>query len=406
MNLLTEGIEKGYVLKTEISKKLTVDGQTSVYPVYKVKLASLYYNDKNDRIATWISKYKKEKNINVLSRSDLREYNKIIQQFIYESNPNKLELTKNNIKLVKQREPGVVLNDGRIVDGNRRYTCLRMLESESDEFGYFETVILDTSIKYNEKEIKKLELTIQHGEDKKVDYDPIDRLVGIYNDIILNKLLSVEEYARCINLNVSEVNKRIEEAKLMVDFLDYIDAPNEFYIARELDIESILSDSVTILKKCYDEDVKEDIKIIIFSNILAKPSGDLTKYIRKIKGIVDSPFCSQFIEEQRDLTEKILDNIDVSKENNRLDTIRNEIRTNSEIVDGLSRVLEKTEMKNKQQSIKNEPLKILEKVNFQLENIDINIFGKLDQRNLKLLELEIEKLNILKDKLREGVGIN
>lgn len=69
---------------------------------------------------------------------------------------------------MKKREPGVVLNGGRIIDGNRRYTCLRMLESESDEFGYFEAVILDFSIESNEKEIKTLELSIQHGEEKKL----------------------------------------------------------------------------------------------------------------------------------------------------------------------------------------------------------------------------------------------
>ena len=44
-----------------------------------------------------------------------------------------------------------------------------------------------------------LELYLQHGVDKPVDYDPIDRLVGIYNDIVDKKLLSITEYAKSVN---------------------------------------------------------------------------------------------------------------------------------------------------------------------------------------------------------------
>jgi len=58
MNLLKEGMEQKAVLKTTLTRKLTVDGLTKAYPVYKVKLDWLFYNDQNDRIATWISQYK------------------------------------------------------------------------------------------------------------------------------------------------------------------------------------------------------------------------------------------------------------------------------------------------------------------------------------------------------------
>lgn len=50
---------------------------------------------------------------------------------------------------------------------------------------------------------------------------------------------------------------------------------------------------------------------------------------------------------------------------------------------------------------RNEPIKILEKVNLQLSSIDTQIFGKLDARNLKLISLEVEKPNILKNKTEE-----
>lgn len=60
-------------------------------------------------------------------------------------------------------------------------------------------MILPSSINNDEKQVKMLELQLQHGVDKPVDYDPIDRLVGVYNDIIEKKLLTVSEYARSIS---------------------------------------------------------------------------------------------------------------------------------------------------------------------------------------------------------------
>lgn len=63
--------------------------------------------------------------------------------------------------MVDQREPGVVLSDGRIIDGNRRYTCLRKLSEKNDRFKYFEAVILERNIENNAKQIKMLELFIQ-----------------------------------------------------------------------------------------------------------------------------------------------------------------------------------------------------------------------------------------------------
>ena len=219
MNLLREGLEQHVVEKTTLTRKLTLDGLTKAYPVYKVRLDQLYYNDQNDRIATWISQYKTQHNGAAPSLEDREEYNRIIEEFVVASNPEAIHKTQNNIEMVDQREPGVVLADGRIIDGNRRFTCLRRLSQKNDRFNYFETVILDRNIENNAKQIKLLELSIQHGEESKVDYNPIDRLVGIYHDIEETGLLTIDEYARSTNEPESEVRRRLEIAKLMVEFL-------------------------------------------------------------------------------------------------------------------------------------------------------------------------------------------
>ena len=197
---LTEGsllqqVDTDLVQKTTLTRKVTYAGKTVIYPVYRVRLDALYYNDQNDRISTWITRYQSENGQNALNGLDTEDYNRIIEEFIVESNPESIQRTQRNIAMIGQREPGVTLADGRIVDGNRRYTCLRRIQREQSDPVYFETVLMDMDIQADRKQIKLLELAIQHGEEKKVDYDLIDYAVGTYRDVVQTGLLTAEEYA-------------------------------------------------------------------------------------------------------------------------------------------------------------------------------------------------------------------
>ena len=55
MALTKEGVTAGYVQDTGRVSKLTIDGVSNNYRVYRIKLDQLYYNAQNDRIATWMS---------------------------------------------------------------------------------------------------------------------------------------------------------------------------------------------------------------------------------------------------------------------------------------------------------------------------------------------------------------
>ena len=84
-DLLKEGL--GTVVEaTSLTRKLTIDGVTKAYPVYRVRLDQLFYNDQNDRIATWISQYKSEHGEDAFKELSRENYNAIIEQFIIQSN--------------------------------------------------------------------------------------------------------------------------------------------------------------------------------------------------------------------------------------------------------------------------------------------------------------------------------
>lgn len=405
MSLLIEGMEKQSVIKTENNKKVTIDGHTENYSVYKIKLDELYYNDQNDRIATWISQYKLENNLDKIDLSDKTKYNDIIHNFITKSSPETLRKTQANIKLIGQQVHGVVLDDGRIIDGNRRFSCLRNIEKETHDIQYFEAVILKRDIKSNAKQIKILELQLQYV-DKTVDYSPIDRLVGIYNYIIKDKgLLTITEYAKSVNLTEKEIEKEVEKANLMIEFLEFMKTQGQFHLLREMELYYPLEELYKNLKKIRYEDIKEKIKTNAFVNFMVNPFGDMTRYMRKRNKITNnSKLVDDYIEEQMNTVE-IVCNIIEKHDSMNINIIRDEIRSRDDIKDVLFRSTEKWEAKVNSQTNKNQPALLADKAIGMLEDIDINIFNKLTDEQKQDVYNKIQELEELIEGIKNKLNV-
>ena len=326
--------------------------------------------------------------------------NLILQFAIYESNSKAIDKTQKNIELVGQREAGVVLNDGRVIDGNRRYTCLRRLYNNGNSHRHFEAVILDRDINVNKKEIKLLELSIQHGEEGKVDYNPIDRLVGLYNDVIKNKLITPEEYQQTVNESKSSINKKMEQANLMVEFLEFIGAPEKFYIARDLELDGPLGEIPVILNKVKTDEEKEDLKLIIFTNLLMKPKGDITRFVRKIKTVADSEYAPDFIDEQMDFVENIAEKIE-SIETVSSKIINDNLRSNEDLQDEMVQSLEKFEIKTKKDNTRMKPIQDLQKFQVVLEMMDLNILSSFDNEKKEEVVSIIDNLQDILDEIKK-----
>lgn len=403
MNLLIEGIQNKTVLATDQMVKLTVDGVTDTYPVYRVRLNNLYYNDQNDRIATWISQYKAEHGDNSLNRDNIEHYNDVIQSFIVKSNEDKIKLTQENIRLLGQQKYGVVLTDGRIIDGNRRYTCLRNLAKEQESFNYFETVILDRDFESNAKQIKMLELQIQIGSEERVDYDPIDRLVGVYRDVEENKLLTVEEYAKSTNQKVSIVKKELEIAQLIVEFLDSIKAPKQYYLARELQLDGPIRELYGALNNINDEDKKQEIKYIAFANLLVKPDDDMTRFVRNLKGISKSVYIDEFIEQEAEIAEEVLDNLPSNKKitSDDISNVRKDDKTKEE----LKRTMQVVDNKVRVKETRDKPNQMIKDAIDKLKAIDPVILKRLKEEQIDEMKSNIEQLEELIDGIKEELNV-
>ncbi len=350
---LNKLIEEKSIEKTTLTKRLTIGGKTKDYPVYKFPLEYLYYNDQNGRINTvyhqYISNHGK-----LTPEIGESKYNEIFEKFIFESKKQALKDTQISISEKGQQEPGVILSDGRVIDGNRRFTALRRIQRDTNIKQYFEAVILSFDIKnrLDEKKIKELELDLQLGREERVSYDPIDRIFDVYNTIKVQKLMTPEEYKKASGAgNTKRINKDLRLADLIIKFLSII-APNgnpidKFYLARELKLDGPLEDierTINKLKKD-KETITQNVLTILAVQIAKSEVGDrdITRKIRDVKyNILDNPEMKEhFIS----ATDEHVDNIIDFFESNPIDKasdLKNNLNNNLEIAEVSSKLLQTT----------------------------------------------------------------
>ena len=380
------------IFPTNLTRKLTINNETKAYPVYKININALYYNDQNDRIASYISQYKKENGDDALYTKSQDEYNQIIENFIISSNRPAIEKTANNIMLVGQLEPGVVLNDGRVIDGNRRFTCIRNINKKNPEFCYFEAVILDMDINDSKKMIKLLELAIQHGEEKKIDYNREELLIGIYQDIVETKLLTIEEYANSTKESITEIRRRVEASKVLAEYLEYIGMPKQFFIARKYQLVSLISDVLDLFKKCNSEEMVNNLKKIIYINQMMNAIGDERKFTKNISTLMANGQYSNYEADQLKLEEKILNRKNMANIL-KLEDLEKFVLDNDDLTFELKESMEKYLHSAKVTEVHNKPSQTITKTIVSLKDIDTNVVSKLTPIQKDKLVNQLTKLS-------------
>lgn len=397
-NSLLQLVGTDCVQKTDYTRKITLDGKTVAYPVYRIRLDFLYYNDQNDRIATWITRYESEHSDDTLQKMDRDAFNQIIEGFIVESNPEALQRTQQNIALVGQREAGVTLTDGRVVDGNRRLTCLRRIQQKTAQPQYFETVLLDVDIHADRKQIKLLELAIQHGEESKLEYDLIDYAIGTYRDVVVTQLLTVQEYADSANETVGEVKKRLEIAGLVREFLEYLHLPEQYHVAREYQVYSLFQEMLTPLKKLNKAD-QEQLKRIAYNNMIFQAVPDQRKFIRDIKVLINSDTYRQYFDDQARLSAEIEQRLADMQVHTKQDMECFAVQ-NCDLAQELKQSMELSLQRSRNRQLKDRSSENVNKCLELLLSVDPRQFGKMDDTERRALQNSLARLERLAGQFR------
>ena len=126
----------------------------------------------------------------------------------------------------------------------------------------------------------------------------------------------------------------------------------------------------------------------------------MTRYIRKIKNLVNTSQFKPFIEDNLELCERFLEKFDDKEEETTVEFINKEVRGDEELKDDLKNTYDKYQEKVKKRNSINAPKNQIEKAIDALQNIDFDIVLRLNDEtdypqflnSLERLEEEIENI--------------
>lgn len=416
MNLL-EKAAANQLEKTGERKKLSVREQINdKYDVYKIPLKSLYYNDQNGRINTMYKKYSSAHGL-LTPEPGNTEYNRIFEKFIYESNVQAMKDTILSIKEKSQQEPGVVLPDGRVIDGNRRFTALRIIEREENIPQYFNAIILqlDVNLKNDEKKIKELELDLQLGREERVSYDPIDRIFDVYNTIEVQKLMNIDEYKKASGAkNARGINRDIRLAELILKFIGIVSPGgnpiDKFYLARDLKLDGPIEEIENTIHKLQSNDkesIKDAVLVYMALSKVVDTQSDTTRVMRDLKQNVmqDHDRINYFLDAVDDKVDDIIDAFDANPIQSASD-LKSVIEEDEKVeksvyslIKSTNRIISKGKIENERTSALIE----LENIRDSLYEIDKEDFSELTaDENIQARDI-ISEINDILYRLNKGI---
>ncbi|MDV7758621.1 chromosome partitioning protein ParB [Liquorilactobacillus mali] len=380
----------GKLEETGASKKLPIANKNNGnYKVYKIPLDELYYNDLNGRIATQFKQYEAE-NGAITPMKNSSSYNEVFQDLVYNSDAKALDETKKSIENKSQQEPGVVLKDGRVLDGNRRFTAIRIWQQETNVQKFFEAVILDLDAQSDEKKIKELELELQLGTEAKIGYDPIDRIFDVYNTIEVKKTMTAEEYRDFAGLaKINKVNNDIEFAKLILDFIKIVSPGgnpiDKFYLARDLKLDGPIEEIGKTIADLKSKNKRAVTDAVLVNLVIAKTvnqSKAPNLQIRDVKNSIlsDANNVKNYLNayEKDDRIDDVVDYFKVNpiKSSNDL-KIATESTDLKPILTTLNKSTERLVEKSKKATKRTKILTNLDKIRDNLEDIHTSNFKSL-----------------------------
>lgn len=391
--MITEKIHLGEPIRKE---KILIGGKTEIRDVYSVDIKELHYNDQNGRIATFISTY--ESLNRAISELSKKEYNDTIMKYIKESgSESKFKTTKDSIKEHGQLKLGIILEDGRVIDGNRRFTCLRELYSETSNEKYrkFECFVIPVPKTREEQiTIKSLELNYQFGEDQREDYNPIDKLVDIYNVLVdeEKKMFTPEEYISRTNnmIKLKDLRLMMSKSKILHDYLIFIGKKGQYGFAREVKLDGPIQELAILKNKINDEESWDEISPNFYRRLEGINSGDKTREMRK------------FIKIYHDNREKF-DEISDSQLDNAINYNNNiNIKNNVDLDDEIT----KSYVKIQKENSRKKQIKTLEDARKKISDIDNIAIKYLNDDEKNEISEEINEIERLLSKIKKVISDN
>jgi len=259
-----------------------LQGRNVDLPVYRFPINLLYFNIKNGRFAAeYIELRKKEgREITAEDTDDAKKIHKLLVDL----DPKQSSILMEDLKKYGQREPGIISNDGYIINGNRRMAVLKSLyENGNDQFGYMLVARLPQNV--TSQDLWKIEAGIQLSRRVQLDYGPINTLLKFKEGIDAGLTPSQIASSLYGGFTEDEILENLEQLKLIAKYANFIGEEGNYKSAEGVNEHFI--DLRAILKKAkkdgYSPDEIMSLTRISFQLI---HDGIPQRELRKIKDVL------------------------------------------------------------------------------------------------------------------------
>jgi hypothetical protein len=214
-----------------------------------------------------------------------KEDAKKIRNLLWNLNVNESKLTYQDIQQRGQWKPGIITEDGFVIDGNRRMSIISKLfdDTSQDEFKFIKVGRLTGNVE--DKDLWKLEAGIQLGKEEIVRYGPMNELLkleeakslGISNDEIAKTLYGFDD--------VKEIELKLDRLELIKKYLIFLRDEDNFKQA-ESKVEHF-KELQKIIKTAKDMQLEPDTKIAIRKAVFCLINQDIQHMeLRKIEKMI------------------------------------------------------------------------------------------------------------------------
>ncbi|MDC0199909.1 hypothetical protein OAJ83_03565 [Candidatus Nitrosopelagicus sp.] len=262
---------------------VNLKGEKKRLQVYRLPIELLYYNIRNGRFAAeYINEVKKQGG--ELKPED-KEDAKKIKNLLWNLDVNESKRTYDDIKDRGQWLPGIITEDGYVIDGNRRMTILSKLfeDTSNDEFKFIKVGRLPGDVDKND--LWKLEAGIQLGKDEILRYGPMNELLKLRQGV--NAGITTSEIAKTLYGidDKDEIELKLDRLERIDEYLVHVGKPGDYKLADRkvehfAELQKII---VTEDRMGVDTTTRQKIKFAVFCLIY---DGIGHRELRKIERMV------------------------------------------------------------------------------------------------------------------------
>jgi hypothetical protein len=238
-----ESLEKASE-KTDRTLRIWIKGHKQDATVYRIPIQYLYFNIENGRYADKMLQLRADNpGVDVDAKdnkwkSEIQnmlkgEYRGTVDAEGTEKDKAAFKRLLDDIEKREQLNPGIVLADGGVIDGNRRLAVLMSLKGE--RFSRFDGVILPEDVSAEDR--WRIEVGVQLGKDQQLDYSPINKLLKIrqglnlFRTMILPAGKKPEDMVADALYGVSEkeVRESIDRINLIDEYLTFFGIEGQYH---------------------------------------------------------------------------------------------------------------------------------------------------------------------------------